>query len=180
MRLCVLFPGIGYNCDKPLLYYLSRLAGKKGYEVMPLKFSDFPEGAKGNEARMRQAADHALLQAEEQLSGVDFSGYSDVVFIGKSIGTKAALEFREKLGLSAKAVLLTPLEMTFEHNSADTIAFHGTSDQWADSSEVRRLCRECGVPLYEYDKANHSIETDDVFLNIKYLKNVLEKTDMFI
>ena len=180
MKLGVLFPGIGYHCDKPLLYYSSRLAKSKGYDVVVLKFSDFPEGAKGNEEKMYKAASHALLQAEKQLSDIDFSRYDDVVFIGKSIGTKAALAFREKHALNAKAVLLTPLEMTFEHDTSNCIAFHGTSDQWASTAEIERLCREKGVPLHEYENANHSIETDDVFRNIEYLFDVLQKTDMFI
>lgn len=180
MRLCVLFPGIGYHCDKPLLYYSSRLAKNKGYELLALKFSDFPEGAKGNEDKMREAASHALSQAEEQLAKVDFTVYDEIIFIGKSIGTKAALAFREKYGLSAKAVMLTPLEMTFEHDTADTIAFHGTSDQWAVTSEIERLAYENGVPLYEYEYANHSIETDDVFRNIEYLQDIVEKIDRFL
>ncbi len=180
MKLCILFPGIGYHCEKPLLYYLSRLAKEKGYDVLQLKFSDFPEGAKGNEEKMIKAAEHALSQAEEQLSDMDFCRYDDILLIGKSIGTKSALAFREKNGLSAKAVLVTPLEMTFEHDTHGSIAFHGTSDQWAKTSEIERLCREYNVPLYEYDNANHSIETNDVFLNLEYLRDVLQKTDRFI
>ena len=30
-KLAVLFPGIGYHCDKPLLYYSAKLAGAAGY-----------------------------------------------------------------------------------------------------------------------------------------------------
>lgn len=180
MKLCVLFPGIGYHCEKPLLYYSSRLAKSKGYEVLALKFSDFPEGAKGNAGKMRIAADHALMQSEKQLADIDLSRYDDIVLIGKSIGTKAALAFRGKHGLSAKAVLLTPLEMTFEHDTSGCIAFHGTSDQWAATSEIERLCEEHKVPLFEYKRANHSVETDDVFLNIRYLQDIMEKTDRFI
>ena len=180
MKICVLFPGIGYHCEKPLLYYSSRLAKSKGYEVLALKYSGFPEGAKGSAAKMRTAAEHALMQSEEQLADIGLSRYDDVVLIGKSIGTKAALEYREKYGISAKAVLLTPLEMTFEHGTSCCIAFHGTSDQWAVTSDIERLCEEHEVPLFEYRHANHSVETDDVFLNIQYLRDIMEKTDRFI
>ena len=31
-KIAVLFPGIGYNCDKPLLYYSRRLAQNAGYD----------------------------------------------------------------------------------------------------------------------------------------------------
>ncbi len=180
MKMCILFPGIGYHCDKPLMYYTSRLAQSMGYDVTALKFSDFPEGAKGNKEKMYKAAEHALSQAEKQLADIDLSQCDEIVLVGKSIGTKAALALREKYGFTAKAVLLTPLEMTFEHAAAQSIAFHGTIDQWASTSEIERLCREHGVPLHEYDGANHSVETGDVFRNIGYLCDILEKTGEFL
>ena len=42
-RLAVLFPGIGYHCDKPLLYYSARLARTAGYRVLPVPYAGFPE-----------------------------------------------------------------------------------------------------------------------------------------
>lgn len=30
-KIAVLFPGIGYTCDKPLLYYTGKLAVARGY-----------------------------------------------------------------------------------------------------------------------------------------------------
>ena len=32
-RLAVIFPGVGYHVDKPLLYYSRKLAKEYGYEV---------------------------------------------------------------------------------------------------------------------------------------------------
>ena len=32
-KLAVIFPGIGYTADKPLLYYTTRLAKKHGYQI---------------------------------------------------------------------------------------------------------------------------------------------------
>ena len=37
MKLCVLFPGMGYHADKPLLYYSAKLALSRGDDVIPLK-----------------------------------------------------------------------------------------------------------------------------------------------
>ena len=33
-KLAVIFPGIGYTADKPLLYYASRLARHYGYQIL--------------------------------------------------------------------------------------------------------------------------------------------------
>ena len=71
-KLCVLFPGIGYHCEKPLLYYAAKLAVSAGYEVMPLKFSGFDKAA--------DAASHAVRLSCVQLSDTDFSLYRDIVF----------------------------------------------------------------------------------------------------
>ena len=171
-KLCVLFPGIGYHCDKPLLYYSAKLARRKGYEVIPLRYSDFPEGAKGNEEKMRASADHAFRQTVEQLAGADMSRYGRILFIGKSIGTAVCLRYRAEFSVPAECILLTPLEMTFDFPSGSCTAFHGTADQWADTAAIVRLCEKHGVPLHTYKGANHSIETGDPMKDIDYLKNV--------
>ena len=125
MKLCVLFPGIGYHCEKPLLYYPAKLAKSKGYDVIPLKFSGFDNSAKGNEEKMSRAAGHAIALAAEQLSDIDFSQYEKVVFIGKSIGTIACLAYRETSGVNASCILLTPLEMTFDADKTVTVKVDG-------------------------------------------------------
>lgn len=39
-KLVIIFPGIGYHCDKPLLYYAKKLAKEHGYEeIVSLKYS---------------------------------------------------------------------------------------------------------------------------------------------
>ena len=175
MKLCVLFPGIGYTCDKPLLYYSGRLARAAGYEVIPLIYSGFPAGAKGNEEKMRMAASHALAQSEEQLDGICWERYGQIVFIGKSIGTAACLGYRALHELKARCILLTPLALTFEQPSADCTAFHGTADPWADTAEIRSLSERYGVPLFEYPQANHSLETGDVRRDLGYLTDAAER-----
>ena len=179
-KLCVLFPGIGYTCDKPLLYYSAKLARARGYEVIALKYSGFPEGAKGNDEKLRLAAAHALTQSEQQLADVDFSGFGRIVFAGKSIGTRTCLEYKAKHNIKACGVLFTPLEFTFEQSADGFCAFHGTADPWAKTDEIERLCKENALPLYEYADANHSLETGDVMRDIINLRDVMEKAGVII
>ena len=47
-RIACLFPGIGYTCDKPLLYYSWKLLKGLGWEVVPVPYTGFPSGVKGN------------------------------------------------------------------------------------------------------------------------------------
>lgn len=174
MKLCILFPGIGYHCDKPLLYYSRKAALAAGYEVISLRYSGFPTGAKGNGELMRAAAEHALEQSEEQLSGIGFSEYSRILLIGKSIGTAACAAFRELHGLDADCILLTPLALTFEHDVSRSIAFHGTADPWADTAEIERLCNDNSLPLHKYPSADHSLETGEPLKDISFLTDVMQ------
>ena len=175
MKLCVLFPGIGYHCGKPLLYYAGKLARSKGYEVIELSYTGFENNTKGNEDKMRDAAALAFRQSVLQLKNIGFSEYEKVVFIGKSIGTAACTEYRSMYGIKAECVLLTPLVQTFLSDTANCTAFHGTADQWADTAEIRRLCSENNVPLHEYEGGNHSLETGDVCTDIRTVLDVMKK-----
>ena len=67
-KIACLFPGIGYTCDKPLLYYSWKLLKGLGWEVVPVPYTGFPSGVKGNPEKMQQAAHMALEQAEEILN----------------------------------------------------------------------------------------------------------------
>lgn len=54
-KLAVIFPGIGYTTDKPLLYYASRLARHYGYQILAVSYGTLPENVKGDHAKMKQA-----------------------------------------------------------------------------------------------------------------------------
>lgn len=88
MKLVVCFPGIGYHCDKPLLYYSRKLAACAGYDhTLLLQYTYHKDGLRGSPAALREAFDTLYAQAEAQLSAVDWPQYNDVLFLSKSIGT---------------------------------------------------------------------------------------------
>ncbi len=89
-KLAVLFPGIGYHCDKPLLYYAGKLAAAHGYEIIRISYHDLPGRIMGNDEKKRAAALLALEQAREQLADVDWQAYEDIVFIN---GPAAGADF---------------------------------------------------------------------------------------
>ena len=59
-KIAVIFPGIGYHCDKPLLYYGKRLAARHGYEIREVPYGNFEPGIKGNPEKMQRAFRQAL------------------------------------------------------------------------------------------------------------------------
>lgn len=43
-KICVIFPGIGYSKEKPLLYYSKKIANEHGYEVIVIEYSGIDRG----------------------------------------------------------------------------------------------------------------------------------------
>ena len=122
-RIACLFPGIGYTCDKPLLYYSWKMLKGLGWEVVPVRYSGFPDGVKGNAEKMRQCAQMALEQAEELLREIDWSEYAEILFIGKSVGTVVCAAYAKRRGLKCRQILFTPVEASFEFAARDSIGF---------------------------------------------------------
>ena len=178
-RLAVLFPGIGYHCDKPLLYYSARLARAGGYEVLPVPYAGFPEKVRGDADRLRACVEIAQAQAEAMLASVRWEEYGDVLLIGKSIGTVVASRYAQGKGLRVRSVLLTPLLETFGFVRGEAVAFHGTADPWADTGAVIAACRERNIPLYLTKGANHSLETGDVLRDTRTLEETMARITAF-
>ena len=173
-KIVCLFPGIGYTCDKPLLYYSWKLLKGLDREVVPVPYTGFPSGVKGNPEKMRQAAEMALEQAEEILKDVVWSDYGDILLIGKSVGTVVCAAYARRHGLKCRQVLFTPVEETFRYAGRESVAFHGTADPWADTKAIRECCRRMDIPLYETEGANHSLETGDVDFDIKTMRKTMK------
>ena len=179
-KAAVLFPGIGYTCDRPLLYYAGKLAQEAGYQVIRVPYGHFQEGVKGNEEKMRQSALSALEQARALLKAVDFRAFDRIVFIGKSVGTVVAGRYALEMGLKTKNVLFTPVLATFEYAPPDAIVFHGTADPWAETNGIVATCRENGIPCYLTEGANHSLETGHVETDLSTLVKTMELVKAYI
>ncbi len=179
-KLAILFPGIGYTCDKPLLYYSGKLAAFCGYELKTVPYGNFESGIKGNPKKMEEAFDSALRQAEEILRDIDFAD-RELLFLSKSIGTAVAAAYAKQHSLKVKSVSFTPVEQTFLFAEGEGIMFHGTADPWAkDSQKIQEGCDRIGQKLYLTKGANHSLETGDVETDIRNLQTVMGQVKAFI
>ena len=179
-RLAVLFPGIGYHCDKPLLYYAAKLARSAGYEVLPVPYAGFPGKVRGDGDKLRASFDIAWAQAGEMLAGVEWAACRDILFIGKSIGTVVASRYAAEKGLDVRSVLLTPLRETFDFVRGRAVAFHGTADPWAETGVIVAACAAGGIPLWLTEGANHSLETGDVLRDVRTLEETMARIDAFM
>ena len=187
--VAIIFPGIGYHKDKPLLYYSAKLAASKGFEVISVEYHDMPQKIRGNAEMMEKAAQIAFEQTKEQLKSAQLSGHNKLLFIGKSIGTVAMAHYvsEEKLNLcfprgttEIKQIWYTPVEATFLYETGKAVAFIGDADPWSDVAEVKRMAEQHRIRLYSYPGCNHSLEGDDFDRNMEILRDVMNKTGEFI
>ena len=181
-KLAIYFPGIGYHCDKPLLYYSRSLARELEYkEYRNISYTYEGKNIRGNQAKMQEAYEILFRQAEEELKDIDWSVYDEILFVSKSIGTVIASSYAEKYGrIGGKRVLYTPLAETFSFAPDQGIAFIGTADPWSSTEKIIQLARKKRLPLYVYDDCNHSLECGDTERNIEILRDVMEKTKEFL
>ena len=183
-KLAVLFPGIGYTADKPLLYFSRRIAADLGYEIRILGYSGFPPKIQGDRGRMEESFRIAFDQSVEMLSDIDFNVYDDILFIGKSIGTIVAAKIASDSSVKGRIrlVLYTPLEETFAFDFGDAIVFTGDDDPWVgrDRSRICSICEGRGIPCKLVPDANHSLETKDPFRDMEMLSAIMKQTEEFI
>lgn len=174
--LAVIFPGIGYHTDKPLLYFAKKLALSFGCEILEVNYGGFPSGIKGSPEKMKEVFTLALSQTEDLLKDTDFSAYDRLIFISKSLGTAVAAAYAGRHQLPAGNIFYTPVEATFPLICREGIVFHGTRDSWADTAAVQQGCREKGLPLYLIEGADHSLETGDVDRDLRNLREIMEQS----
>ena len=171
-KICVVFPGIGYHSDKPLLYYSKKYMMAHGYEIFDVTYGKLsgylPE-------EIQKVFDDGWTKAIDCLKIVDFSEAEDIVFLSKSIGTAISARYAVENDLKVRNIYFTPLEITMQYADSDGIAFHGTADPLVDTERLTELCRKKQIPLYKYEGGNHSIETKDILWNIRTQEDIAKK-----
>ena len=182
-KLAIVFPGIGYTADKPLLHYARQIAAEQGYEVRLISYTGFPKKILGDRDKMAESYRIAKSQAKAQLAQIDLSRCDDLLLIGKSIGTILAAKLADKcFAFCVRLLLYTPMEETFRYPLENAVVFTGSEDPWVGGAESRipTLCRENKIPCFVIPGANHSLECGDVLKDIQTLRMVMEETERFL
>lgn len=173
MKLAVFFPGIGYHCDKPLLYYSHKLAVHYQYETVRIVYGDLRK-------ELDEAFEDALVQTEKYLENVDWDCYEEIFFVSKSIGTAVACAYAAQHKISCRNIYYTPLERTFAYRPQKGIVFHGTKDLRAETERILEGCRENTLPLYVIGDGNHSLEVNETQQDLLILTKVMGLTKQYL
>lgn len=182
MKIAVIFPGVGYHPDKPLLYYSKKIAAAYGYEILEAEYGILPEGVKGSHEKMMEAFRNGRDNTVKQLDAAEIWKYDEALFISKSIGTLIAAACGEKYQMKEKNIYFTPVNESFLYikKKRSGIVFHGTNDSWARTRLVKQECQALELPLYLTENGNHSLETGNVIRDLKNLTVIMEQVEKYI
>lgn len=158
-KLTILFPGVRYSVDCPLLYYPSMWYEEKGFQVISANYHvKKTDGIKKQEEYIKQAK----KGLKKQFLNFPFENYDEIRFVSKSIGTILALWLEEELGISnVEHVLLTPIERTLPFLKRKRNCIYmasGTADKMVDHERLQKVCKKMNYPLQEFDGLGHRLE----------------------
>ena len=151
MKLAVYFPGVGYHCDKPLLYYARKIAAACGFDQhITLSYTTQIRDLLGNPANMKAAFLELYEQAESELDKTSvFSQQSgvasccdEILFISKSVGTAIAARYAGEHSLPCRTRKTTSAVPRHSPLPAYPV-YAACRDLCFSSPEWNRLYRNC-------------------------------------
>ena len=177
-KTAVVFPGVGYTKDRPLLYYAGKLAAKNGYELKAVDFAglDWSKEKLKDSDFLRETMEKCMLITEDALSQIADLSDSQVVFISKSIGTVVATAYAKRKGISPVQICFSPLEMIGAYvPEGGAVLFCGDADPYADYKTVEQIATDKKLEIRRIAGGNHSLETGDVATDIDNLQKMMQR-----
>ncbi len=170
--LVLVFCGMGYNSDKPLLYYSRYLAKEKGFEKsVVLEYRDLPDL---NSVGLEAVFQEALRQSREMTKDIDWQSYDRILFLSKSVGTYCAAMLARDISQKVEQVYFTPLNQSLEAAEEKGLVFIGTRDPFADVERMKEQAKEKNMEIHVYENADHSLRSNDVVTDTKRLHEMMQ------
>ena len=166
----VIFPGIGYGLDSPLLYFADFLYETNGYERIHMNYQSI---FSDRELSLDNKLEKVRAYIFEQVKDVDFALYDEVVFLSKSIGSMEAGILARRLGIEIIQIFITPIEDAISYCNHNSYVIIGTQDKAYQI--YKEFCDENNIKALYIDDANHSLEVaNKPYESIDVLKSVMK------
>lgn len=185
-HLAIVFPGLGYNADMPLLYYIARLLTHKNADVLQLRYDYQTKAFQSLSPNVQQQ--RIITDCTAAYDAAMKHSYSKITLVGKSLGTLALgqlLTTRADLTRTT-FIYLTPLFrqkhlheqiLSVKHRSLFVI---GTKDSHYDPQVLAETEQATGGESLVIEGANHSLECDNPLESPRIMQNVLERLEKII
>ncbi|MFL0251304.1 alpha/beta hydrolase [Clostridium neuense] len=171
--LAVIFPGLKYGHDKPLLHYARKAAQESEKDVLCLNYEKKLDWDDIGKPIIDTVADECLNILKEVMK----KEYKSVYFLSKSIGTEVAGNVAGKFNYSnTKFLYLTPTQSAVKYIcKSKCFAIAGTNDNIFKNEYIEKIKKSGNVKLMLVEGGNHSLElSNNLIGSIDVLKNVVK------
>lgn len=168
-KLMVLFPGMGYTCDKPLLHYAKAYGFLYGYDILCINYGKMTF----DKSKVLSSIAPAYEIAKEALNMINLTNYEKIIFISKSLGTVVAGQLSKEYTMDIQNIFLTPLKETIPYmENSEDVTISGDHDPMLSCDNLQ-LIQEQPITSFVFPNANHSLEVEkDPVQSIDYLHQV--------
>jgi hypothetical protein len=188
-KVAIIFPGLAYNSQMPLLHYTIETIIDSGLNVLTVDY-DYSNNPEFLNQSQTVRSDWLIEDVEAALKVITDEENQEVVcLVGKSLGTLALghlLETREDLR-DAKTIWLTPLIKNPElleqmlAYTKDAILVIGAKDPHYDSDIIDRLNATTQLGGIVIEEANHSLEIEGaVTKSLRVLMQIVSVLQQFL
>ncbi len=186
-HLAIIFPGLGYNADMPLLYYTAEVLVKSGADVLQVRYS---YQSKSFQA-LSQEAQYQKIIADcfaAYATATKQRDYTRVTLVGKSLGTLALgyLLAQQHELKKATFAYLTPLLNNEQLRKQITLVKHralfviGSSDPHYNADVLGDVEEKTGGVSLVAEHADHSLEVAEVQESVSIIKQYVSKLSAFL
>ncbi len=159
-KLLLVFPGIGYHDEKPLLYYPIKQAIALGYDILVVNYPQYEFSI----TKIEQYVNQVISEIDDVVYFM--KRYDKTIVMAKSVG---CLISKKLISSADKYLLLTPTSEAIPYLNHDDVVLMGDSDPLCVDYKAIKVKQ-----LNLFKNANHSIEvSDDYLISIEYLYQVL-------
>ena len=168
-KLMVLFPGMGYTCDKPLLHYAKAYGFLYGYDILCINYGKMTF----DKSKVLSSIAPAYEIAKEALNMINLTNYEKIIFISKSLGTVVAGQLSKEYTMDIQNIFLTPLKETIPYmENSEDVTISGDHDPMLSCDNLQ-LIQEQPITSFVFPNANHSLEVEkDPVQSFDYLHQV--------
>jgi len=188
-QTALVFPGFGYTCQMPLLFYSLKALLQKGLNVLTVEYN-YSRDAQFRALSKEEQIGRLHADVEASYRAAQNQGYTEIVtLIGKSLGTRAIAHLLKQHSelKNAKIVWLTPLikdqnlrEQITDHEAGSLIAI-GTADPYYDEDILASLQSNPKVSVVLIDDGDHGLQVQgDLNQSLKALSRVMASVTRFL
>lgn len=188
-HVAVVFPGYGYRCYQPVIYYPSLALLSLGADVLWVEYaydqeSDYQSMQPSERREWRLSDSKAAIN-----TALERQSYERLTLVGKSIGTSVIgdLLAEDPRLHAARVIWLTPLlkseklRTQLEQVNNPSLFVSGSVDSEYDAEFAARLEKRPSIRFLLLDDADHSLEVHaDALRSVQMLRQLTEQVLEFL